>query len=230
MATRKIPKNYRNLTGVVASNKQGPGAAFESTLERDLLILLDFDPVVSRYEEQPVTLQYRHPDGGMRKYTPDLLVEFCDCGCDTPRPWLIEVKYESELREKWEEFRPRFRAAVRYARERGWLFRIFTEKRIRTIYLDNAVFLRRYLRPLSADGDAEQLLAMLHQLRESSPDALLAALRCDRWNRAVLMPALWHLIAHRRIEADLTRPLTMASRIWLSAQEEAKLEYEVLHG
>ena len=46
MPVRKIPKNYRNVTGVHASEKSIGEAQFESTLERDFLTLLEFHPDV----------------------------------------------------------------------------------------------------------------------------------------------------------------------------------------
>jgi hypothetical protein len=43
MPVRTIPKNYRNLTGLVPNTRTSGMTAFESTLERDFLLLLDFD-------------------------------------------------------------------------------------------------------------------------------------------------------------------------------------------
>src|SRR5437016_4446366 len=56
MPVRKVPKNYRNLTGLVPNTRTSSMTAFESSLERDFLLLLDFDPDVTFYEEQPVTI------------------------------------------------------------------------------------------------------------------------------------------------------------------------------
>lgn len=43
MPIRKIPKNYRNITGIAPHNKAVGAAAYESSLERDFLILLAFN-------------------------------------------------------------------------------------------------------------------------------------------------------------------------------------------
>ena len=43
MPIRKIPKNYSNVTGIAAHSKSDGQAMFESTLERDFLMLLEFD-------------------------------------------------------------------------------------------------------------------------------------------------------------------------------------------
>jgi hypothetical protein len=148
MPVRKIPKNYRSLTGLVATMKRaGPGvrggmAGFESSLERDLLILLDFDPAVLSYEEQPVRIDYRDAQGHARHYTPDVLVTW---RCDGVPSHLVEVKYRADLKTDRRALKPAFRAAHGHARERGWTFRLLTEVEIRTPYLRNV---KRYCQML----------------------------------------------------------------------------------
>ncbi|WP_426933667.1 Tn7 transposase TnsA N-terminal domain-containing protein [Xanthomonas arboricola] len=95
------------------------------------------------WDPQPV----RIPVPGGRPYVPDVLVHWLgsDRSLAGGRTVLYEVKYREELRRKWDELRPRYRAATRYARERGWQFRLITEDRIRTQSLFNAKFLLTYL-------------------------------------------------------------------------------------
>jgi hypothetical protein len=50
MPVRRIPKNHIHVTGRHASAKAQGHADFESPLEWEYLILLDFDPRVERYE------------------------------------------------------------------------------------------------------------------------------------------------------------------------------------
>jgi hypothetical protein len=50
--------------------------AFESSLERDFLLLLDFNPDVEFFEEQPVKIVYHGAKGRRRTYTPDVLVRY----------------------------------------------------------------------------------------------------------------------------------------------------------
>jgi hypothetical protein len=222
MPVRRIPKSHRSLTGLVAATKRaGPGtqdgmAGFESSLERDLLILLDFEPEVLSYEEQPVRIDYVDAEDGARHYTPDVLVLWHPnvepALCRVPQ--LIEVKYRLELKKRWAELKPRFRAARRHARERGWAFRILTEVEIRTPYLRNVKFLSAYRR-LQRDGAAsERLLVALHERRATDPETLLSALQPDPGGRAALLPTLWELVAAGRVGIDLTLPLTMRSRLW----------------
>ena len=191
-------------------------AGFESSLERDLLILLDFDPEVLCYEEQPVRIDYVDAGGCHRHYTPDVLVRWRREGVSAGgmRPLLSEVKYRSMLRQRWADLKSGVRAARAEARARGWMFWILTEVEIRTPYLQNAKFLSPY-RLLAPDGvTANGILTTLHQLRESDPERLLSTLAGDLTKRAELIPTLWHLVATRKVGLELCLPLTMRSRLW----------------
>lgn len=95
MPVRKIPKNYRNVTGIVASSKSGGAAQFESTLERDFLALLEFSPEVTNIDPQPVKIEWVDANGCQRSYTPDVLVEFSES--DGKPPWLCEVMSDGQL-------------------------------------------------------------------------------------------------------------------------------------
>lgn len=73
MPVRKIPKNYLFVTGGYSSRKNEEMDAFESLLEKDYLLLLDFDDGVEAFEVQPV----RIPVAGVPKgYVPDVLVKY----------------------------------------------------------------------------------------------------------------------------------------------------------
>lgn len=204
---RKIGKSHRAINGTLASTKAEGGAQYESALERDHYLGLEFDPLVARIVTQPVVIPYRDARGRQRRYTPDTLVHYQDAR----RPGLFEVKYVQEVREKAEEFRYKFRVARDYAREQGWTFTLVTERTIRAPHLKNAHFLHPYLRrefPAAVEGE---VLTALRSLGEATPQTLLASLPAER--RVELIPVLWKLIATRRIEADLSVPFHMTSPI-----------------
>ncbi len=128
---------------------------------------------------------------------------------------LCEVKYRDDLRQHWTDYRPKFRAAQRYARQQGWRFRVVTERHVRTPYVDNVKFLRSYQAMSINAAYRTRILNVLLELEETDPASLLPALSQDRWQQAQILPMLWQLIAIRQIGADLSQPLTMQSRIWL---------------
>ncbi len=217
MPVRTVPKNYRSLTGLVPNTRTQSMTAFESSLERDFLLLLDFDPDVEFYEEQPVKITYHDDRGRRRTYTPDVFVRYRTdrLQAQHTQPHLCEVKYRDDLRQHWAEYRPKFRVAQRYARQRGWRFRVVTERHIRTPYLDNVKFLRSYQTIPINERYRTQFLHALSALKETDPASLLTATSQDRWQQAQMLPMLWQLIARREVGTDLAQPLTMQSRIWL---------------
>ena len=212
MPIRTIPKNYRNVTGISASPKAGGAAQFESTLERDFLSLLEFSPEVKTIDPQPVKVEWLDASGRQRSYTPDVFVEFIES--DGKLPWLCEVKYRSELREKWVEFRPKFKAASHFAKEQGWRFKIVTEREIRTPYLANVHFLIGFRRTIPNAGLVRDILEHLKKINDATPRNLVKALRPDATAQAQLIGVLWHLIATFQVGTDLHKPLTMKSHIW----------------
>jgi hypothetical protein len=191
--------------------------AFESSLERDFLLLLDFDPDVEFFEEQPVKIVYHDAKGRRRTYTPDVLVRYHTdlLPARYTKPLLGEVKYRDDLRQHWAEYRSKFRAAQRYARQQDWRFHLVTERQVRTPYLDNVKFLRLYRTLPVNDSYRTQLLSTLATLGATDPVSLLTAVFQDRWQQAQLLPMLWQLVATRQISTDLNQPLTMQSCLWL---------------
>lgn len=213
MPVRKIPKNYRNLTGIIASKKAIGQAQFESTLERDFLIHLEFSPEVLSFEVQPITIEWRDSRGTRRSYTSDVLVTFSPEALRTP-PWLCEVKYRSDLKRDWENLRPKFRQGIRYAKERDWRFRLITEVEVRTTYLDNIRFLMPFRSRTIPEMEAQALLKQLAAANDTTPAGLLRAMSHDERRQAEWLPVIWHLIANHRIGADLGQVLKMDSPIW----------------
>lgn len=210
-SVRPLKMSSRALTGRV-SMSGGAVAEYESSLERDWLIALDFDWRVVRIQEQPYTLSYEL-NGEKRRYTPDVLVVFDDGKAQ----WTVvyEVKGREDLWLKWSEHRPRYKAAVHDCRAKGWRFRIVTEREIRTPYLSNIKFLRRYrdLTPLKMHKEA--LLYSLRALGPTTPQALLAAVWWDEDKQLMALTELWRLVSTREIGASLETPLTMSTQIWL---------------
>jgi len=188
---------------------------FESALERDHLLLLDFSPLVVRVLEQPLTLTYLDRDTRPRRYTPDLLIEYVDRPSE-----LCEVKYRVDIRESWSALKPKFRAARRFARENEIRFRIVTEVEIRTPFLSNVMFLRQY-RDCPPDlFTREHLLSTLALLGETTPERLLGAAYWLEYDRLNGMTSVWQLLAEHKVVADMSQPLTMTSSIRNLTREE----------
>lgn len=208
---RLVGVRSRGLSGRIAL--EDGAAAFESTLEQDLLELLDFDSRVSEVLVQPFTL-YHVEDGRRRPYTPDVRATYVGVGAEVV---VYEVKYQEELRKNWAKYRARFGAAYSYCRENGWRFKVITEKHIRTPYLANVKFLRRFHRLPDQALISGQLLYTLRALGPTTAQALLAATYMSTESRLRAIPTLWKMIGDGRITTELGEPLTMASAIWMES-------------
>lgn len=206
---RLVGVRSRGLSGRVAL-EQG-SAGFESSLEQDLIELLDFDPRVSELLVQPFSI-YHEEGGRERRYTPDVRATFIG---DRNEVVVYEVKYQEELRKDWAKFRARFGAAYRHCRKNGWRFKLVTEKHIRTPYLSNVKFLRRFLRLSEQELISGQLLYALKATGPTTAQALLSATYQTSDSRLRAIPVLWKMVADGRMGCDLTVSLTMASTIWM---------------
>lgn len=213
MPVRKIGLNSRSMTG-----RHGfYGQQYESALERDFLDLMAFDLNVERLETQPVRIVYVSEDGKEHTYTPDALVWYRRDvlpARDIPH-LLVEVKFREEYRNHFNEFKERFRAARRYARERDWRFRVVTDREIRTPYLKNALFLRPYRDTPVTPSQVEEILREIERAGRTTPARLLDVLATEGALRAQYLAQLWRLIARLEIATDLMQPLTMRGHIWL---------------
>lgn len=213
---RRIPINVRSLTGEVN------GQEFESSLERDLLLLAHWDNEVEWYQSQPVRIDYVDALGNARNYTPDLLVSYKTIqhpgqSTSTRKPLLCEVKYRKDFAENWKELKPKFRAALAYAKANSYEFRVFTEREIRTDYLKNIQFLWRYrIAPFHPDHH-EKLMAVMSEMGESDPGALLDACYTTKILRGEALWTLWCMIARGELKCDLHNPLSMKTQIWFES-------------
>lgn len=215
MGVRKIPTSKVALTGVVGGALSQRLHQYESSLERDLIISLEFDRNVESYEEQPIRINYL-VDGQPRSYTPDFFVRYRDDiePANKFKPTIIEVKYRSEIKEKWAELKPKFMAALRYADKRGYCFKIMTEAEIRNEFLENARFLIGYVRANVSYDHVMLLRKKLADLGETTPHELLLSAAVSEEKRLILMHTMWYMVANRIIICDLNRKLKMDSPIW----------------
>jgi TnsA endonuclease N terminal/TnsA endonuclease C terminal len=220
MPVRKIPKTYGSLSGKSSSRKLNRLVSFESSLERDLLALLEFDPNIVHYEEQPIKIEYVDADGKSRSYTPDILIVYRN---ENVSPFgrthiLGEVKYRPELFSKWKELKPKFKAARQLCKNRGWKFSIFTEVEIRTPYLKNIRFLLPCRNYVPNSEYCDSVIRILEQFDSLTVAELLNIYSANEMERLLVIPYIWQLTAIGKIQADLNLPLNMNSRLWLTEE------------
>ena len=204
MPVRKIPISHSSLTGRHAATGSNRSIAFESSLERDFITLIQFEPTTLNIEEQPVRINYDH-EGKSRHYTPDFLVHRSH-----DKPMLAEIKPAKFLTP---ELEPKFNAARAYSKTRDWEFSIWTEKDIRTERLKNARFLLPFINREIEQNLKKDLLNQL-KIHKSKTIGGLLEIECSlQHDISPNLAALWHLIAVRQIHADLDIELTPNSEI-----------------
>ena len=216
MPVRTLKKSYRGRPSLIMSRKAlNPSVFCESTLERDFHKLLDFYFWVVSYEEQPVKIPYVDWNGRLGEYTPDTKAVLRLAGGEDR--WIFEVKFRSDLRENWLEYKPKFRGAIRYCRNNGYArFKIMTDVEIRSGYkVENVkLFLKNRHSTVEPDLLAFMLRALSGQATISTRSLLESV-----WNVGVdkndACVALYHLIANHRVGLDLDAEFTYDSELWM---------------
>lgn len=194
----------RRIVCKIPSRKLGRIVAVHSFLARDYVLLMEYDPQISLYREQPCKIRFRH-DGRLHVCTPDFLV--VDRAGDRR---LIRLKPAAQsIAEDDAAF---LRAVSNICRERGFDLTIVHEADIRQEpRLRNIGLLRRYSR--TELGMRHRLLC--RDFFRLTPAPTLGALIESLRDHDVVCPeAVAHtLIWHGVMSTDLDRPLDRQSVI-----------------
>jgi len=205
MPVRKIPKNHLFVTGGYSSRKNEVMDAFESLLEKDYLLLLDFDDTIEKFETQPVRIPVpRVPNG----YVPDVLILYLphpDTGA-IRKPLLVEVKHSDDLKRNEKKYAPKFAAAQQFTENKGWEFAIVDQTQIRTPRLANLKFLREYRNVNPSYEDIRRVLECIGD-GETSSRALLDTLAPTTDDQLYWLPVIWSMLLTRYLATDLDQPL-----------------------
>jgi len=206
MPVRKIPKNHLMVTGGYSSSKNTEIDAFESLLEKDYLLLLDFDESVRSFEVQPVHIPV---PGVPRGYVPDVLVRYHpdpSSGLE-PKPSLVEVKDTSDLVRNADKYAKKFECATRFAQEHGWEFKIVDQNKIRTPRLANLKFLREYRNIKPSDQEVDRVRQHVGTTSRSHHEVLDQLAQTDD-DRLYWLPIIWSMLLTGHLVTDLNEPFS----------------------
>lgn len=212
---RKIKPTRRSVSGFYSFRGES-SIAFESTLERDFIMRQEFNVNVLDIIPQPAIIPFAK-NGRDYEYTPDFLVYYrlSKIGYSPdPTPLLVEVKPRSEIQAHWSEWRNKFRAAFRYAKEQGYEFRIYDESRIRTKSLENIRFLERYKRMQFPFEESQAVIETVKQMG-NAPFHYLLSRHFMGLYKAEGIAHIWHLLATRQLDCDITLPLNDFTELWM---------------
>lgn len=157
-ARRVISRAMPRVMGRFPSSKSNRSVHWESQLERDFLIHLEFDPDVLGFREQPVTVDLTIA-GRRRRYTPDLYVE------RRAGRWIYEVKPADKVAAA--DVAPVLEAAAAHFMKSGFNYSVVTEHEIRRQpYLHNIHLLLRYRDVIVSQGAKDTAVALLSATQE----------------------------------------------------------------
>lgn len=192
-------RGQRNFPGLYWSATTGGHVGFESWLERDHAMLLDFTPEVTGLLSQPLWLFWKDERGKRISHAPDYFARFED-----GRGLVVDCRPLDRIDS---------RSAAKFAATRtacevvGWGYRVVGE--VDAVRMVNVRWLAGYRHP--RHGADEGLVARLLALfSASSPLVPQAALLGDP---IAVLPAVFHLLWLGRLAADLSRPLSDATLV-----------------
>ncbi|RXZ36082.1 hypothetical protein D9O50_05860 [Oxalobacteraceae bacterium CAVE-383] len=189
-AREPIGRSFGLVRGKFPSKKIGRMIHWESQLERDTVLLLEFSPGVIRYREQPFKIHIVL-DGKTSRYTPDFEVIRANGEIE-----IIEVKPSQIYADKHEM--KRFAQIKKYFNDQGSEFRIVTEKEIRNEWLlENLKILKRFRRGALSNVQRKILLEKAQGISEI------------QFGRAQQIftdcGEVWSLLADGILQTDLSR-------------------------
>lgn len=224
MKNRKIGYTYGSVSGHFSFRKE-KSISFESTLEMDLLTLLEFNANVLDVIEQPTTIEYTNSNGRRVTYTPDFLVYFKTQTSPYidhrfSKPLLIEVKPHDILCKKFTELKPKFKIATKYAHANGYVFKIYDERRIRGQELNNIKFLKRYANEIFDTYETERILSHLHKVGHTAIDHLLLSLYATDIQQGTALRHIWNMLSTQQLSCDIRLPLTLHTVVWVNTIQD----------
>lgn len=191
-------KGQRHLGGLWWCATTAGHVGFESWLERDNVMLLDFDPAVVGIAAQPFWLSWPN-DAGLRTWhAPDFFARRIDGTALVVDCRPVERRRPQDL--------AKFAVTERACAWLGWEYRLVAG--LDPVLLGNLRWLSGYRHPRN---DVPAVVVSLLEVF-ATPTPLLAGAEAVGDPIAVL-PALFHLLWRQVLSADLSRPLGEATLV-----------------
>jgi hypothetical protein len=198
-------QGQKNFTGLYYAATMYAHVAFESWAERDVAMMLDFDPAVVGFSSQPFWLTWTQGDE-RRRHPPDYFARLAD-GTGV----VIDVRADDQIEPRGAEA---FAATGRACREVGWGFR-------RTGGPDatlaaNVRWLAGYRHSRCYRSDIAE--SLLRVFAEGQP--LMGGAR-ETGDPVAVLPVLYHLLWKHELVAELREGLLGPGSMVVTRQEGA---------
>jgi hypothetical protein len=204
---RKFPSRpgQRHFPGLWWSATTGEHVGFESWLEREHAMMLDFDPAVAGFSSQPFWLRW-HDGGRARRHAPDYFARMRDGS-----GLVIDVRADDQVGPQDAAV---FEVTARACASAGWAYRRSGVPD--AVLTANLRWLAGYRHPRCRRGGLADLVLDAF----ARPAALLDGVRGAGDPLAVL-PAAYHLLWTGELAADLAASLLAATTVVTAAGTRA---------
>jgi hypothetical protein len=203
LPVRRFPsyKGQKHYPGQWWSATMGGHVGFESWLERDHLMLLDFDPAVIGVSSQPFWLFWAIESGKVRSHAPDYFARLGDGSA-----LVVDCRPAERIRPK---DAAKFDATRVACEQVGWRYRVVGATD--AILTANVRWLAGYRHPRH---DVAPVAAALREAF-ATPTPLMTGAEAAGDPIAVL-PVLFHLLWRHDLRADLSTPLRPGTTVTLA--------------
>jgi hypothetical protein len=192
-------KGASHFPGSWWSSTTGDHVGFESWLERDHVMAMDFDPDITGMASQPFWLHWRDEDGRGRRHAPDFFARRADGS-----GLVVDVRPDDRIPAKDAGV---FRVTAMACGQAGWEFR--RAGGIDPVVRANIRWLSRYRHPRCRREPAAAGL-----LEAFAPGMPLLAGALQVGDPIAVLPAAYHLLWRRELACDMSVLLGSASMAW----------------
>jgi len=194
----RFGKGLRSFAGWWYFATSGTHVGFESWLERDHLMLMDFDPGVRAVSSQPFWLRWRDGEGRVRRHAPDF---FARRGDGTAV--VVDVRPDDRIPERDAET---FAVTALACEAAGWEYRRSGD--LDPVLVANVRWLSRYRHRRCL---VPQIAAVLLEAFAGGRGLFEGAEAAG--DRLRVLPVLFHLMWQRQLIADLAAGPLSASTV-----------------
>jgi hypothetical protein len=199
-------KGASHFPGSWWSSTTGDHVGFESWLERDHVMLMDFDPAVTGVASQPFWLHWQDEEGRSRRHAPDFFARKADGG-----GVVVDVRPDDRIPAKDAGV---FRMTALACGQAGWEFR--RAGTIDPVVRANVRWLSRYRHQRCR---REPAAAGLLEAFSAGEPLLAGAARVG--DPVAVLPVAYHLLWRRELGCDLSVLLSGATLAWRTAAGRA---------
>ena len=214
---RQNLKVYGSISGNYSFRSQKT-IWFESTLERDFLIRSEYDTDILDIVGQPIQIPYITALGNSSLYTPDFLVQYFEAdrhgGRINSATLLVEIKPTKKIVRDWGILKPKFLAAQKFAKLRGWKFKIYDESRLYDSYWENIKVLKKFKKSLIEEDIESEILLKISTVPCITLEELESYMEANSRTNIKYKNLIISLIAKRKINSDLRLPFSPKTLLW----------------